>query len=81
MGVGKRAWNGTILFVLALPESWQIVGKWFLSEGPANGKSENDRINTEDLWWAWVDLNHRPRPYQEGDLRNMFASRIETVSR
>jgi hypothetical protein len=17
-----------------------------------------------DLWWAWVDLNHRPRPYQ-----------------
>jgi hypothetical protein len=28
-----------------------------------------------------VDLNHRPRPYQEGDLRNKFASRIETVSR
>ena len=28
------------------------------------------------LWWAWVDLNHRPRPYQEGDLRNMFASII-----
>src|ERR1700720_4947994 len=19
---------------------------------------------TVDLWWAWVDLNHRPRPYQ-----------------
>ena len=19
---------------------------------------------TGDLWWAWVDLNHRPRPYQ-----------------
>jgi hypothetical protein len=26
-GVGKWAWNGPILFVLALAESWQIVGK------------------------------------------------------
>src|SRR2546429_9289080 len=24
----------------------------------------------------WVDLNHRPRPYQEGDLCNMFASNL-----
>jgi hypothetical protein len=48
----------------AHPESWQIVGKWFLSEKPANRKSENNRINTGNLWWAWVDLNHRPRPYQ-----------------
>jgi hypothetical protein len=22
-----------------------------------------DRAKTEE-WWAWVDLNHRPRPYQ-----------------
>jgi hypothetical protein len=36
----------------------------FLSKRPANRKSENGRINTGDLWWAWVDLNHRPRPYQ-----------------
>ena len=23
-----------------------------------------NRINIGNLWWAWVDLNHRPRPYQ-----------------
>ena len=46
------------------PGFWQIFGKWLLSEGTASGKSENDRINTGDFWWAWVDLNHRPRPYQ-----------------
>jgi len=40
------------------------------------GKSENRRINTGDLWWAWVDLNHRPRPYQERDLGKMFAAII-----
>jgi hypothetical protein len=46
----------------------RIFGKFlangFLSEGTASGKSENHRINTWELWWAWVDLNHRPRPYQ-----------------
>ena len=36
-------------------------------------KSENNRINT-DLWWAWVDLNHRRRPYQDRDLRCIFAT-------
>jgi hypothetical protein len=45
-----------------------------LREIPEKGKSENGRINTGDLWWAWVDLNHQPRPYQECDLRNMFAT-------
>lgn len=24
--------------------------------------------------WAWADLNHQPRPYQECGLRNMFAA-------
>ena len=46
----------------------RIFGKFlangFLSEWLAIGESENDRINTGELWWAWVDLNHRPRPYQ-----------------
>ena len=28
---------------------------------------------TRELWWAWVDLNHRPRPYQDCDLCPMFA--------
>src|SRR5215469_2146795 len=23
-----------------------------------------------DLWWAWVDLNHRPRPYQGSVVRS-----------
>jgi len=22
------------------------------------------------LWWAWVDLNHRPRPYQRSEVRS-----------
>jgi hypothetical protein len=47
----------------------RIFGKFlangFLSEGTSGGRSENGRINTGDLWWAWVDLNHRPRPYQD----------------
>ena len=34
---------------------------------------------TVDLWWAWVDLNHRPRSYQECDLRSIFAAIIESV--
>jgi hypothetical protein len=48
----------------------------FLSSSPATGKTENDRINTGDLWWAWVDLNHRSRPYQEFGLRHVFAAII-----
>ena len=40
---------------------------------PRKGKSENSRVFigersgtwvTLGEWWAWVDLNHRPRPYQ-----------------
>jgi hypothetical protein len=46
----------------------RIFGKFLASglfdEGTAREKSENHRINTGDFWWAWVDLNHRPRPYQ-----------------
>jgi hypothetical protein len=39
------------------------------------GKCVNSRVFVADLM-----VGHRPRPYQEGDLRNMFASSIETVS-
>jgi hypothetical protein len=46
----------------------RIFGKFlansFFERIPENVESPNDRINTGDLWWAWVDLNHRPRPYQ-----------------
>ena len=59
----RRGKSRIVLYQLA-----RIFGKFlangFWSEGTASGKSENDRINTGDLWWAWVDLNHRPRPYQ-----------------
>jgi hypothetical protein len=54
-----------------LANFWQ---NGFVRENPEKGKSENGRVFTGDEWWAWVDLNHRPRPYQECDLRNMFAT-------
>ena len=51
----------------------RIFGKFlasgFFDEGTASEKSENRRINTGDLWWAWVDLNHRPRPYHGSVVR------------
>ncbi len=33
----------------------------------------SDPTHRFDLWWARVDLNHQPRPYQEADLRHMFV--------
>ena len=42
----------------------------FLKEVAADGTIENHRINTGELWWAWVDLNHRPRPYQDSVVRS-----------
>jgi hypothetical protein len=33
----------------------------------------SDPTHRFDLWWAWVDFNHQPRPYQEADLRHMFV--------
>jgi hypothetical protein len=46
------------------PSFWQIFGKSVFSSEHLKGKSENHRVFIDDLWWAWVDLNHRPRPYQ-----------------
>src|SRR5580700_3375538 len=43
-------------------ERSRVIG--FVSELLGKGKSENRRVFTGDEWWAWVDLNHRPRPYQ-----------------
>ena len=48
---------------------WQSFGKSLFNEGAASSKSQNHRINIGDLWWAWVDLNHRPRPYQDSVVR------------
>src|SRR6266436_8781942 len=36
----------------------------FLMTSPLEGESENCLVFIGDEWWAWVDLNHRPRPYQ-----------------
>lgn len=52
----------------------RVFGKFlasgFFDEGRASEKSEYHRINTGDLWWAWVDLNHRSRPYQDSVVRS-----------
>jgi hypothetical protein len=48
---------------MAIPEVDKSLTK-ALREIPEKGKSENGRLTLGDLWWAWVDLNHRPRPYQ-----------------
>ena len=40
-------------------------------------RTENDRINTGYLWWAWVDLNHRPRPYQSSVVR--FYNNLQSL--
>src|SRR5271169_2717211 len=46
----------------------RIFGKFlansFSRVNATGGRIRDTRINTGDLWWAWVDLNHRPRPYQ-----------------
>jgi len=48
----------------------RIVGKFlansFSRVNAMAGRARNTRINTGEFWWAWVDLNHRPRPYQWG---------------
>src|SRR5580692_3649743 len=59
---------------MAIPEVGKSLTKGFAGNS-GEGKSENGRINTRDLWWAWVDLNHRPRPYQ-GPLRCYMHSII-----
>ena len=44
--------------------SSQIVEKMVFEQTRENRNRENRRVFAGDLWWAWVDLNHRPRPYQ-----------------
>ena len=45
-------------------DTWQIFGKFAFDAVLQNAEIANHRIDTGDLWWAWVDLNHRRRPYQ-----------------
>jgi hypothetical protein len=35
-----------------------------LKKENAKWKAYGDRFKGRINWWAWVDLNHRPRPYQ-----------------
>src|SRR5258705_4538618 len=40
-----------------------LAKRFFDDKSPGRGKCESPRIYWF-RWWAWVDLNHRPRPYQ-----------------
>jgi len=43
----------------------KFLAKRFFDDKSLEGESENRRVFTGGFeWWAWVDLNHRPRPYQ-----------------
>jgi hypothetical protein len=48
----------------------KFLAKSFLRMNETRGGIRNNRVNTGDLWWAWVDLNHRPRPYQGTTVRS-----------
>src|SRR3984957_12673535 len=41
-----------------------------LSYSPTASKLQVSRILKPDLWWAWIDLNYRPHPYQWCALDN-----------
>ena len=53
------------------PDFWQIFGKMvFDDDSPYEGGIVNRRVFIDDFeWWAWLDLNHRPRPYQRSVVR------------
>ena len=64
MELTKKARKSRLRLYWLARKVGNLLANGFLSSSPATGKTENDRINTGDCWWAWVDLNHRPRPYQ-----------------
>src|SRR6267143_1554990 len=43
--------------------------RWFSEEIRGTVRGENPRVFNGFEWWAWVDLNHRPRPYQGSVVR------------
>jgi hypothetical protein len=44
-----------------LANFWQVA---FLEQAPGREKVKIAAYLLVIEWWAWVDLNHRPRPYQ-----------------
>ena len=42
---------------------------WF-KRRDCKSKKNLSGVYTSGLWWAWVDLNHRPRPYQRSEVRS-----------
>src|ERR1700676_3551279 len=56
----ERPEGSAVRPIVKLTNSWQIG---FVRDIPRKGKRENSRVFIGE-WWAWVDLNHRPRPYQ-----------------
>jgi RNA polymerase sigma factor (sigma-70 family) len=47
-----------------LVEGSVVLGEYFSRGRSKTWEVRNARAGPWDLWWAWVDLNHRPRPYQ-----------------
>ena len=58
--------EGSVKRLELLANFWQIA---LSRDIPRKGKGENSGVFTGDEWWAWVDLNHRPRPYQSSAIR------------
>src|SRR5580704_751836 len=60
--------EGSVKRLELLANFWQIA---LSRDIPRNVKSENSGPpgRTFIEWWAWVDLNHRPRPYQGSVVR------------
>jgi hypothetical protein len=53
---------------LGIPKVDKSLTRGFAGNVRERQKRDN-RINTADLWWAWVDLNDRPHPYQDSMVR------------
>src|SRR6185437_13726616 len=42
------------------PKPSFVLGSFVFGQKPTT----NDPRPTTDFWWAWIDLNYRPHPYQ-----------------
>jgi hypothetical protein len=58
--------------ILAIfPQYWEV---WCARGALAESSREHSEAKVtsnvlKGKWWAWVDLNHRPRPYQSSTIR------------
>ena len=49
--------------------SWAIT-PWLVEQQIIVNYLNTDLIQNTEIWWVWVDLNHRPHPYQGCALTN-----------